>query len=110
MKILHVCPLWYPIAADAPGGIETLLPPLVRHLADLGCENTVVASGDSKVDADLVGVSPVNLCEQMSDQRAFEYLYYEQHELALALELADRFDVVHSHIGPPGYVLSAAQH
>ena len=36
----------------------------------------------------------------------WEYGHYEQRALLLALERAAEFDVVHSHIGSSGYVLS----
>jgi len=107
MKILHVCPLWFPASRDAPGGIETFLPGLLAALEDLGCQNTLIASGDSQTVADLVPVTPVNLYRQMEACTAWEYAYYEQHQLWLALEHAGEFDVVHSHIGPGAYMLSA---
>lgn len=109
MKVLHLCPLWYPIARDAPGGIETFLARLVRLIEELGCECTLLASGDSRVETRVVPVVDVNLCEQMKDSRAGEYAYYEQHQLRLTLEIADAFDVIHSHVGHGAYVLSALQ-
>jgi glycosyltransferase involved in cell wall biosynthesis len=38
-----------------------------------------------------------------------EYIYYEQQQLRLALAHADDFDVIHSHIGPAGFVLSGVK-
>jgi glycosyltransferase involved in cell wall biosynthesis len=35
-------------------------------------------------------------------------VYYEQHQLLLALQRASEFDVVHSHVGWGGYALSGA--
>jgi hypothetical protein len=32
MRVLQLCPLWYPISHAAPGGIESLLAHLGPHL------------------------------------------------------------------------------
>lgn len=106
MKVLHVCPLWHPISHDAYGGIETLLAQLIPALHALGCESTLLASGDSDAGA-VVAALPVNLCAEMAAEHAAEYTYYEQQQLRMAIELAADFDLVHSHIGAAGYVLSA---
>lgn len=106
MKVLHICPLWHPISLGAYGGIETLLAQLTPALRPLGCESTLLASGDS--DAGCIAAAvPVNLFAEMAAGRAAEYTYYEQQQLRVAIELAPQFDVIHSHIGPAGYVLSA---
>jgi glycosyltransferase involved in cell wall biosynthesis len=110
MKILQVCPLWFPIAQDSPGGIETFLHQLIAPLEKLGCHITLIASGDSSFesgsDADLLSVTPTSLCEQMTANTAAEYTYYEQHQLRMVLEVASAFDVVHCHIGAAAYLLS----
>lgn len=106
MRILHLAPLWFPVSRDAPGGIETYLPGLLSALGKLGCQCTLLASGDSSVEAELAPVIPRNLCAEMEAGTAAEYAYFEQHQLLLALELATEFDVVHSHIGGSAYVLS----
>lgn len=106
MKVLQVCPLWFPIAQDSPGGIETFLYQLILPLGDLGCEITLCASGDSRADASLVPGMPKSLCGEIADGNASEYIYYEQHQLKLIMEVASAFDIVHCHIGPPAYVLS----
>jgi glycosyltransferase involved in cell wall biosynthesis len=108
MKVLHLAPLWFPVAQDSLGGVETFLTHLIRALEDLGCSSTLIASGDSQTAAELVPVIPLNLCAQMEAGSAAEYVYYEQHQLLLALQRASEFDVVHLHIGWGGYVLSGA--
>lgn len=105
MRILQLCPLWFPIKLDAPGGIETLLYQLVPALENLGCEVTLLASGDSEVSR-LVPVVPTNLYEHMRNGAATEYACYEQHQLQLALDLAPEFDLVHSHLGVGAFCLS----
>jgi len=102
-----LAPLWYPISKDAPGGIETFLFQLVVALGELGCEITLVASGDSLAPTRLVPAVERNLYSLMLDGAAGEYVYYEQHQLSLAVGLAPEFDVVHSHLGPGGFLLSS---
>ena len=109
MRVLQLCPLWYPIAEAAPGGIETFLSALLRALAERGCQVSALASGDSEVAAELIPVVESNLYEQMGRGTAWEYEYYEQRELLMALERAPEFDVVHSHVGPAAFVLSGVQ-
>lgn len=106
MQVLHLAPLWYPVARDAPGGIETLLPGLIAALEARGCRNTLLASGDSRTAAEPWPVVPRHLCAAMEAGTAWEYAAYEQHQLLLALERATEFDVVHSHAGPGALALS----
>jgi glycosyltransferase involved in cell wall biosynthesis len=106
VKILHLAPLWFPVSQDSHGGIETFLSGLIAALEKLGCQNTLIASGDSSTEAELVSVVPQNLYAQMQAGTAAEYVYYEQHQLRLALDLAEDYDVVHSHLGWGAYVLS----
>jgi glycosyltransferase involved in cell wall biosynthesis len=106
MKILQLCPLWSPIARDAAGGIETFVAQLIEALHQRDFQVTLLASGDSCTTAELVPVTEVNLRDQMQMRGYGEYRYYEQHLLQLALERAAEFDVVHSHIGIAGHVLS----
>ncbi len=105
MKVLMLAPLWYPISRDAPGGIETFLYRLVGALQARGCQVTLLACGDSSTAAELLPVVERGLYEQMSEGTAGEYIYYEQHQLGMALSIAADFDVIHSHMGPGGYIL-----
>ena len=107
MKILHLAPLWYPVVPDAPGGIETFLSRLIARLQLLGHQNTLIASGDSQTSAELIPAVPTNLCDRMKGGAAKEYVYYEQHQLMLAIERAAEFDIIHSHIGEGALALSA---
>jgi glycosyltransferase involved in cell wall biosynthesis len=107
MKILHLAPLWFPVAPDAAGGRETLLAGLMRALANLGCQNTLIATGDSRSTATLVPAVEKNMFALMGEKKAFDYAFYETHQLALAVERAAEFDIVHSHIGERGFWLSS---
>jgi glycosyltransferase involved in cell wall biosynthesis len=106
MRVLHLAPLWFPVAADSLGGIETFTAGLIDELDRLGCCNALVASGDSRTRAELIRVTPMNLVDMMAAGSAHEYTYYEQHQLALAVERAADFDLVHSALGPASYALS----
>lgn len=107
LRVLHLAPLWHPISRDAHGGIETLLYELLQTLGELGCENTVIASGDSEPGCEVIPAVELNLVEKMRSGTAFEYSWYEQELLSLALECAGRFDVIHSHLTPGAYALSS---
>src|SRR4051812_31179086 len=106
MRILHLAPLWFPISTDAPGGIETFLAHLLHQLEILGCENTVLASGDSQVHGRLCPVVEDNLYDRMKNGRAAELVYYEQHQFRMALAASRDYDIIHSHLGPGAYFLS----
>lgn len=106
IRVLHLCPLWFPVAHDSPGGIETYLPSLLVELERLGCENTLLASGDSEVDATVIPIVERNVWAEMEEGRVWEYEHYMEELLLVALERADDFDVVHSHVGPSSFVLS----
>jgi glycosyltransferase involved in cell wall biosynthesis len=106
MKVLQLCPLWFPISRDAPGGIETFLAQLIPALDSLGCQITYVASGDSDVKANLWPVMGENLYNQMKAGIARYYSIYEQRQLQIAVDNAADFDLIHSHVGPGAYLLS----
>jgi glycosyltransferase involved in cell wall biosynthesis len=99
--------LWFPVARDSTGGIETFLPGLIAELEKMGARNTIIASGDSRTHANLVPAVPVNIFAQMEARTVWEYTGYEQHQLLLALEMSQEFDVVHSHIGWGAYIFSS---
>ncbi|HUK81412.1 MAG TPA: glycosyltransferase family 4 protein [Verrucomicrobiae bacterium] len=107
MRILHLGPLWFPVSRDAAGGRETWLAGLIGALEKLGCRNMLLASGDSQTAGELVPVVPRNLIALMREGVAAEHAYFEQHQLMLALERADDFDVIHSHLSPGAFVLSS---
>ena len=112
VRVLHVAPLWHPVAPDAPGGIATMLSGLVAAQQGLGCSVTVVASGDSCLPTglELLAAVPVNLIAQMEEGTASEYEYFEQESLALARDHAGDFDVVHSHVGASAFAMPGVLH
>jgi glycosyltransferase involved in cell wall biosynthesis len=106
MRILQLCPLWYPISKQTPGGIESLLAQLGPSLTRAGCELTFLATGDSQVAGELVPVVERSLYELMDDKIAEWYDFYEQQALRLASDRFTSCDLVHSHLGPNGLLLS----
>jgi glycosyltransferase involved in cell wall biosynthesis len=109
MRILHVAPLWFPVARSSSGGIETFLAALIDEQVRTGCDVTLIASGDSETSASLVEAAPTGAVDAMAAGRAYEYTYFEQRALALALELESEFDAVHCHLGPAAFALSAGE-
>jgi glycosyltransferase involved in cell wall biosynthesis len=106
MRVLFLAPLWFPVSPDSSGGIETILPGIIAGLVKRGCRITLLASGDSRTEAELVSVIPRNLYALMQEGEAGEECYYEQHQLMLALKCGADFDVVHSHLGWAAYSFS----
>lgn len=106
MRVLHVAPLWFKVCPDSSGGIETLLPRLIASLAALGCEQSLLAPGNSRTSARLYPVGERSVAELMETGEAWELGPYEQHELGRAVELGADHTVVHSHLGWPGFILA----
>jgi glycosyltransferase involved in cell wall biosynthesis len=106
MRVLHLCPLWFPISMNAPGGIESFLTHLAEQLSGLGCQVTYLAAGGSTASAGLIPVLEGGVGDRIRDGLAYEYLYYEQHQLHLALAHSGDYDIIHSHVGPGAFVLS----
>jgi glycosyltransferase involved in cell wall biosynthesis len=94
------------VARDSSGGIETMLAGLIDEQVRQGATVSLLASGDSRTAARLEPVLPVGAVEAMAAGDTAEYAYHEQQALLLALELADGFDVVHSHLGVSAFALS----
>lgn len=107
MKVLQLCPLWYPVSSDSHGGIETFIAQLIPALEKFDCAITLLASGDSRTTGDLVPVILTNLNDQMKTGNAQEHIYYEQHQLQLVLARAEHYDIIHSHVGAGAFLLSA---
>jgi glycosyltransferase involved in cell wall biosynthesis len=106
MKVLQICPLWYPISLHSPGGIESLLAQLCPGLKKAGCELTFLATADSTLTGELVPVVERGVCALMEEEKAKSYEPYEQQALRLAVDRLDRHDILHSHLGPNGLLLS----
>lgn len=82
---------------------------LLEQLAREGCENTVLAVGGSLVHGRLIPVVERPLYELTADETAWEYGPFEQAELLDAIARAPDHDVIHSHVGWSGWVLSGIE-
>jgi glycosyltransferase involved in cell wall biosynthesis len=95
MKIAQIAPLWYPIPPERYGGTEKVIHHLTEGLVQAGHDVTLFAAGDSKTSAKLSSTSPTSLVKAGVPWRdSFANLF----NFAKAMERADEFDVVHSHM------------
>ena len=102
MKIAVIAPVWFPVPPTGYGGTEWIVSLLADGLADAGQEVTLFASGDSMTKARLAYVYA-----EAPSHRIGHSLPEVHHALA-CYELADEFDVIHEHSGPPGAALGGA--
>lgn len=96
MRIAQVAPLWERVPPPAYGGIELVVGLLTDELVRRGHEVTLFASGDSISLAKLVSVHPRAL---RLDKTIKEYNVYETLHVSRVYEMADEFDIIHSHMG-----------
>ncbi|SRR5579883_46752 len=96
MKIAQVAPLWERVPPPTYGGIELVVSHLTDELVRRGHEVTLFASGDSQTLAKLEAVYPRAL---RLDPDVKEYAVYEMLELSKVYQLAEEFDIIHSHVG-----------
>jgi glycosyltransferase involved in cell wall biosynthesis len=105
VKVLHLAPLWFPVARDSLGGVETFLAALLPALERSGAEPTLLATADSRVDVELTPVASDNLYSL--EASLWQYAHFEQHQLFMALERSADVALIHSHVGPGAFLLSA---
>ena len=96
MRIAQVAPLWERVPPPAYGGIELVVGLLTDELVRRGHEVTLFASGDSISLAKLESVHPQAL---RLDSSVKEHGIYEMLELGRVYEQAQKFDIIHSHLG-----------
>lgn len=96
MKIAQVAPLWERVPPPTYGGIELVVSRLTDELVRRGHDVTLFASGDSQTLARLEAVYPRAL---RLDPNVKEYTAYEMLELSQVYQLAEEFDIIHSHLG-----------
>ncbi|HBZ68996.1 MAG TPA: glycosyltransferase family 4 protein [Deltaproteobacteria bacterium] len=99
LRIAQVAPLWTSVPPTEYGGAELVVSWLTEGLVRHGCEVTLFASGDSRTSALLHSICDRNLVGKMSAGEAFAYEGYANAALVEALRMADRFDVIHCHLG-----------
>lgn len=96
MRIAQVAPLWERVPPPGYGGIELVVGLLTDELVRRGHEVTLFASGDSQT---LAKLSSVHECALRLDERVKEPGIYDMMQLARVYQEANRFDIIHSHVG-----------
>lgn len=96
MRIAQVAPLWEQVPPPAYGGTELVVSLLTEELVNRGHEVTLFASGDSTTQAKLESVHhrALRLDTTVKDPHIYDMLNMIQ-----VSEQADRFDIIHSHVG-----------
>jgi glycosyltransferase involved in cell wall biosynthesis len=96
MRIAQIAPLWERVPPPGYGGIELVVGLLTDELVQRGHEVTLFATGDSITLANLESVHPRAI---RVDPKVKEYSVYEMLQLNSVYEQAQKFDVIHSHVG-----------
>lgn len=96
MRIAQVAPLWEQVPPPAYGGTELVVSLLTEELVKRGHEVTLFASGDSTTSAKLESVHPraLRLDTSVKDPNIYDML-----NMSRVYENADKFDIIHSHVG-----------
>ncbi len=95
MKIAQIAPPWLPVPPKNYGGTEVVIYNLVEELVAQGHDVTLFAPGDAKTSAKLVSFFPKSLVESGVPWQSHFKAYYHLHK---ALEYAQEFDIVHTHL------------
>jgi len=95
MRIAQIAPLTEPVPPLLYGGTERVVSLLTEELVRRGHDVTLFASGDSVTQARLVSVTPEAL--RLGPEDLDPHLHL-MHELGLAFEQAQQFDIIHSHV------------
>jgi glycosyltransferase involved in cell wall biosynthesis len=99
MRVALVPSLWARVAPATQGGIEYLVYVLAEELVKRGHEVTVFTSSDSLTTARIEALTQLNLIEAMERGYVGEHKYYENCNIAEALQKSDAFDFIHFHVG-----------
>ncbi|NUN66107.1 glycosyltransferase family 4 protein [Pseudanabaena biceps] len=96
MRIAQVAPLWEQVPPPAYGGTELVVSLLTEELVKRGHDVTLFASGDSITSAKLESVHPkaLRLDTSVKDPNIYDML-----NMSRVYENADKFDIIHSHVG-----------
>ena len=95
MRIAQIAPLWESVPPPAYGGTESVVSLLTDELVRRGHEVTLFASGDSTSLAHLEAICP----RALRQAAVAEYPVYEMLLLGQVYQQAQKFDLIHSHIG-----------
>jgi|SRR6516225_10080978 glycosyltransferase involved in cell wall biosynthesis len=95
LRIALVAPVALPVAPETAGSIEQLVWRLAEELIRRGHEVALFATGNSHSSATLHAVYPRGYED---DDSLWDYKFHETMNMANAMEQADHFDVIHSHV------------
>jgi len=96
LKIAQIAPLWFPIPPKKYGGTERIVSFLTEDLVKNGHKVTLFASGDSETKAKLISIIKKSLISQNIPWADYAWNNFNT---SRALEMADKFDVIHCHWG-----------
>ena len=95
MRIAQIAPLVEPVPPERYGGTERVVSHLIDELLRHGHEVTLFASGDSTAPANLIAPTRQSL---RTDPTVEDTLAPHIQELGQAIERAESFDIMHSHV------------
>ncbi len=98
MRIAQLAPLAESVPPPGYGGSELVVSLLTEELVKRGHEVTLFASGDSATDAELISCAPTGL-RQNADIPETRWAAYDLKSLLVLGRMADRFDIIHNHMG-----------
>lgn len=103
LRIALLAPPMEPVPPRAYGGTERIVAALAGELHARGHSVTLFASGDSDVSCELVPVIERSL---WSTGYRGDVSGHINATIELAWQQASRFDIIHSHLGPLGFVFA----
>src|SRR5579884_1832635 len=95
MRIALVSPTWERVPPPAYGGIEAVVSLLAKGLVSRGHEVTLYATADSITAARLHAICPGPL----RAANVAQPLPYQLAHVAMVIEEADQYDIIHNHCG-----------
>ena len=95
MRILQLAPLWESVPPKTYGGTELVVHLLCEEFIKRGHKVTLFASGESNSSAKL---DPIIKIPMREAQVECPY-YYELQSIAKVIKDADKFDIIHNHLG-----------
>jgi glycosyltransferase involved in cell wall biosynthesis len=95
VKIAQIAPPWISIPPENYGGTEAIISYITEEQVAQGHDVTLFAPGDARTSAKLVSFFPRSLTTDGVPWSAHAKAYYHLHK---ALEYADEFDIIHTHL------------
>lgn len=100
MRIVHIAPFEEPVPPRKYGGVELVVYNLVEEMNVLGHEVHLMASGDSKVSANLIPLVPKSLRAMYDQSEIDEWRnFMKVYQIPKAIEMINKIqpDIVHNH-------------